>query len=100
MPHREHPPGALAPATGRYEELNVFGTRTGQVAHVVKGEKLPAAPRGFTWRGRRERTSGVSGPDGHPERQFDVPAYGALPHLPNQSFRAHHGRLFRGMRVG
>jgi hypothetical protein len=52
----EHQPCDLAPATDHYEELNIFGARTGKVAHVVAGEPLPKAPRGFTWRrtGREE----------------------------------------------
>jgi len=51
MPHEEeHQPGDLAPATGHYEELNIFGTRTGKVAHVIEGDALPQAPRGFAWR--------------------------------------------------
>jgi hypothetical protein len=51
MPERqEHQPGSLAPVTGHYEELNVFGTPTKRVQHVRKGERLPPSPRGFTWR--------------------------------------------------
>ena len=46
----EHQPGDPAPRAGDYEALNVFGTPTGQIATVAKDEKLPAAPRGFTWR--------------------------------------------------
>jgi len=46
----EHPPGARVPATGHYEELNVFGSPTGRIAHAAEGEELPASPRGFTWR--------------------------------------------------
>jgi hypothetical protein len=38
------------PLNGRYEELNVFGTRTGRIEHVREGERLPHGPRGFTWR--------------------------------------------------
>ena len=45
---QEHQPGAHAPATGHYEELNVFGSRN--VEHVREGERLPHGPRGFTWR--------------------------------------------------
>jgi hypothetical protein len=48
-PH-EHRPGEPAIRAGRYEELNVFGSPTGKVTHVVEGEALPAAPLGFTWR--------------------------------------------------
>jgi len=47
---QEHQPGSHAPATGHYEELNVFGSRTGKVEHVHEGEQLPSAPLGFTWR--------------------------------------------------
>jgi hypothetical protein len=47
---QEHQPGAHAPSTGHYEELNVFGSRTGRVEHVREGKPLPHAPRGFTWR--------------------------------------------------
>jgi hypothetical protein len=50
MARREHQPGTTAPTTGRYEELNVFGTRTGRVEHVREGDQLPCAPRGFSWR--------------------------------------------------
>ena len=47
---QEHQPGTHAPATGHYEELNVFGSPTGKVEHVVKGERLPRTPIGFSWR--------------------------------------------------
>ena len=51
MPHpNEHDPGDEAPHTGHYEELNIFGSRTGRTIHVQEGDRLPAAPRGFTWR--------------------------------------------------
>jgi hypothetical protein len=51
MPERqEQQPGTHAPVTGRYEELNIFGTRTGRIEHVREGERLPIGPRGFTWR--------------------------------------------------
>ena len=46
----DYQPGDPAPETGDYEECNVFGSPTGTVAHVRKGEPLPGAPRGFTWR--------------------------------------------------
>jgi hypothetical protein len=40
-----------APASGRYELLNVFGTATGEVVVCArKGERLPAAPLSYTWR--------------------------------------------------
>ena len=47
---QEHQSGVHAPSTGHYEELNVFGTRTGRVEQVREGERLPEGPRGFTWR--------------------------------------------------
>jgi hypothetical protein len=47
---QEHQPGTHAPATGRYEELNIFGTRTGRIERVCEGERLPAGPCGFSWR--------------------------------------------------
>ena len=50
MAREEHQPGTRAPETGHYEELNVFGSSTGRVEHVREGERLPLAPRGFTWR--------------------------------------------------
>ena len=49
-PNEEHRPGDRAPATGHYQLLNVFGTPTERVVHVMKDEPLPEAPRGFTWR--------------------------------------------------
>jgi hypothetical protein len=36
----EHKPGDPAPATGHYEELNVFGSHTGKTALVTEGEPL------------------------------------------------------------
>jgi hypothetical protein len=55
MSFDDYPPGAKAPSAGRYEELNVFGTRTGKTFMATQGAELPPAPRGFTWRalGRR-----------------------------------------------
>ena len=51
----------LAPLTGHYEELNVFGTPTGTIVHGRAGERLPRQPRGFTWQLRRAPlTQGVS----------------------------------------
>jgi hypothetical protein len=35
---------------GRYELLNVFGTATGEAVSAMEGERLPAAPRGYSWR--------------------------------------------------
>ncbi len=42
-------PGELAPATGGYQEHNVFGTPTDRRVDVNHGEPLPLAPLGFTW---------------------------------------------------
>jgi hypothetical protein len=47
---REQLPGERASETGHYEELNVFGTRTGKAVRIEQGETLPPAPRGFGWR--------------------------------------------------
>jgi hypothetical protein len=55
----EQQPGAPAPATGRYAELNVLGARTGRVQHVVKGDSLPGAPLGFSWRLIEDMTVGT-----------------------------------------
>jgi hypothetical protein len=58
----------LAPLTGHYEELNVFGTPTGTIIPVRAGERLPGQPRGFTWQLRREPLpQGVSTPSHDPE---------------------------------
>jgi hypothetical protein len=46
----EHDPNDDAPASGRYELLNVFGTATGEIVSAGKGERLPAAPLGYRWR--------------------------------------------------
>jgi hypothetical protein len=43
-------PGERAPLSGLYEELNVFGSRTGRTVFVLEEEHLPAAPREFSWR--------------------------------------------------
>ena len=39
----EHRPGEPASRSGQYEELNVFGSRTGRMAHVEEGNELPGA---------------------------------------------------------
>ncbi|HXA22880.1 MAG TPA: hypothetical protein VNW90_11310 [Acetobacteraceae bacterium] len=46
----EHAPNDAAPASGRYELLNVFGTATGEASRAIEGELLPAAPLGYKWR--------------------------------------------------
>ena len=50
MARKEHQPGTAAPMTACYEELNIFGSRTGRIEHVCEGDQLPCAPRGFSWR--------------------------------------------------
>ena len=50
MRHDEFQGGEAAPNCDAYELLNVFGTPTGQVVVVVKGETFPAVPRGYTYR--------------------------------------------------
>jgi hypothetical protein len=50
MQQTEFPPGGSAPETGVYEELNVFGTPTGNVIVLARTETFPVLPMGFTWR--------------------------------------------------
>ena len=57
MERCEFQPGDLAPATGEYEQLNVFGTSTGWVELMQEGEPFPKAPRGFSWRPLSERSA-------------------------------------------
>jgi hypothetical protein len=47
---REYPPGTAAPSGGTYEQCSVLGAPTGVRVTVARGQELPAAPRGFTWR--------------------------------------------------
>jgi hypothetical protein len=56
---KEQHPGDRPPTAAHYKELNVFGSPTGAVAHVREGDRLPGAPRNFTW--RRVLQEGVSG---------------------------------------
>ena len=46
----DHLPGSEAPEDGVYEQLNMFGVSTGIAERVGKGERLPLAPPGYTWR--------------------------------------------------
>jgi hypothetical protein len=48
-PEDEHDPGDEAPHTVHYAVLDVFGTPTGMTVHILEGEPLPLAPRGFKW---------------------------------------------------
>jgi hypothetical protein len=43
-------PATAHPQRAHYEELNVFGSPTGAVVRVREGDRLPGAPRSFTWR--------------------------------------------------
>jgi hypothetical protein len=47
---REFSPGTPAPSDGTYEQCNVLGSVTGSRVTLAGGQKLPASPRGFTWR--------------------------------------------------
>lgn len=55
MAEQDHPPGAPARKTGRYRMLNVFGSDTEVHAHIARGEPLPRAPAGHSWRLVRKR---------------------------------------------
>lgn len=50
MQSDERQPGEAASNEGAYEELNIFGTPTGRTVLMAAGDRLPDAPRGFTWR--------------------------------------------------
>jgi hypothetical protein len=51
MPRRdEHDPTDKAPASGKYELLNIFGTPTGELVTVREGDRLPASALGYRWR--------------------------------------------------
>ena len=42
-------PGSPAPASGRYELLNVFGSPSGMQVMLQAGEALPPAPYAWAW---------------------------------------------------
>jgi hypothetical protein len=44
-----YPAGHPAPKSGIYEQINVFGSRTGIKVHVADGHPLPEAPIGHDW---------------------------------------------------
>jgi hypothetical protein len=46
----EYAPTDNAPASGRYELMNIFGTPTHEAVSASAGERLPAAPLGYSWR--------------------------------------------------
>jgi hypothetical protein len=54
MPCAERPAGHLAPVTGLYRLLNVFGTPTQIVTRVVQDQPLPGTPTGHSWKLERE----------------------------------------------
>jgi hypothetical protein len=58
----DYAPGSEAPEAGTYEQLDVFRLPTGITEHVIRGERLPLAPQGYTWRkmANDEATSGHS----------------------------------------
>jgi hypothetical protein len=61
---QEHQPGTHAPVTGRYEELNIFGTWTGRIEHV-----------------RNSASNGISNRVGiSPFGDVPTPAQSLLPH--------------------
>jgi hypothetical protein len=45
----EHAPGEAAPATGTYEQRNIFGTLIGIRVSIAHGQSMPSAPLGHTW---------------------------------------------------
>lgn len=46
----EQGPGEPALRAGRFRLFNVFGSATGETISAMRGQKLPAAPRGYSWR--------------------------------------------------
>jgi hypothetical protein len=42
-------PGHPAPASGIYEQINIFDSATNIRVHVPRGQPLPAAPIGHSW---------------------------------------------------
>jgi hypothetical protein len=52
-------PGHPAPKAGVYRLLNVFGGAEKTRVEVRLGERLPAAPRGYSWRLERETNDGA-----------------------------------------
>jgi hypothetical protein len=51
VPRRsEHDLTDDAPASRRYELLNIFGTATGEAVSASESERLPAVPLGYSWR--------------------------------------------------
>jgi hypothetical protein len=50
MPRRpEHAPGEAAPATGTYEQLNIFGGPTGIRVTLTHNHPFAEAPIGHSW---------------------------------------------------
>jgi len=50
----EHQPGTIAPVTGHYLLLNVFGSPVGESTHIRCGEGFPDAPRDYSCRVEQE----------------------------------------------
>jgi hypothetical protein len=57
MPRRpEYDPTDKAPAAGKYELLNIFGTPTGETVTLGKDDQLPASAIRYRWRLLEEPT--------------------------------------------
>lgn len=50
MRKSEHSPGEFAPASGDYEQINIFGLPNGIRTSLALGQMLPLAPVGHRWR--------------------------------------------------
>jgi hypothetical protein len=50
VPRPEHFSGDRAPASGTYEQSNVFGSATGLRVVVRQGQPLPPGPEGHSWK--------------------------------------------------
>jgi transcriptional regulator with XRE-family HTH domain len=59
----EHRPGEAAPRSGLYQEVNVFGSPTGQAVRIAQREHLPPGPRGFGWRVMAGTAADTASPD-------------------------------------
>jgi hypothetical protein len=57
-------PGQSAPASGTYEQINVFGSPTGIRVDVAHGQPLPAVPVGYGWRIAENDAEKNAGADG------------------------------------
>jgi len=46
----DYAPGSVARESGLYEQIAMFGVSTGISEQIARGERLPLAPQGYTWR--------------------------------------------------